>query len=102
VKYPHVQQHDSSDCGAACIASVCYFYGREINIMKLREILGTDISGTTIKGITDAVGKLGFEARAVRIEKEAFTSGFTLPAVAHIIKKACCYSLINKKKERHR
>jgi len=55
--------------------------------MKLRELLGTDISGTTIKGITEAVGKLGFEAKAVRVDKESFRGGFTLPAVAHIVKK---------------
>ncbi|WP_158386761.1 cysteine peptidase family C39 domain-containing protein [Candidatus Methanoplasma termitum] len=30
MKFPHIQQHDSSDCGAACIASICSFYGREI------------------------------------------------------------------------
>jgi len=86
VKYPHIKQHDSSDCGAACIASICSYYGREITIMKLRELLGTDISGTTIRGIADAVGKLGFEAKAVRVDKESFKGGFTLPAVAHIVR----------------
>jgi len=54
--------------------------------MKLRELLGTDISGTTIRGIADAVGKLGFEAKAVRVDKESFKGGFTLPAVAHIVR----------------
>jgi len=55
--------------------------------MKLRELLGTDVSGTTVKGITEAVAKLGFEARAVRVDKDSFKSGFTLPAVAHIVRK---------------
>ncbi|MCL2031754.1 MAG: peptidase domain-containing ABC transporter [Methanomassiliicoccaceae archaeon] len=87
MKFPHIQQHDSSDCGAACIASICAHYGRETTIVKLRELLGTDISGTTIKGITGALVKLGFEAKAVRVDKEAFTSKFTLPAVAHIVKE---------------
>lgn len=82
-----VKQHDSSDCGAACVASVCAYYGREIIIVKLRELLGTDISGTTIKGIIEAVKKLGFESKAIRVSKESFVSGFTLPAIAHIVRK---------------
>ena len=87
MKYPHIQQHDSSDCAAACIASICSFYGREITIVKLRELLGTDVAGTTLKGVTEAADKLGFEAKAVRVDPESFKSGFTLPAVARIVKK---------------
>ena len=87
MKYPHVQQHDSSDCAAACVASVCSFYGREITIVKLRELLGTDMAGTTVKGITEAADKLGFEAKAVRVDPESFKSGFTLPAIARTVRK---------------
>lgn len=88
VKYLHIQQHDSSDCAAACVASVCSFYGREITIVKLRELLGTDIAGTTVKGITEAADKLGFEARAVRVDPSSFKAGgFTLPAVARTVRK---------------
>ena len=88
MKYPHTQQHDSSDCAAACVASVCSFYGREITIVKLRELLGTDMAGTTVKGITEATDKLGFEARAVRVDPASFKSGgFTLPAIARIVRK---------------
>jgi len=87
VKFPHIEQHDSSDCAAACAASVCSFYGKEITIVKLRELLGTDIAGTTIKGITEAMGKLGFEAKAVRVDPDSFKEGFTLPAIARIVRK---------------
>jgi ATP-binding cassette subfamily B protein len=87
VRFPHIEQHDSSDCAAACIASMCSFYGKEITIVKLRELLGTDISGTTIRGITEALGRLGFESKAVRADPESFEKGFTLPAVARIVRK---------------
>ncbi|MDR1404128.1 MAG: hypothetical protein LBJ20_00975, partial [Candidatus Methanoplasma sp.] len=30
MRFPHIEQHDSSDCAAACIASMCSFYGKEI------------------------------------------------------------------------
>jgi len=88
MKFPHVRQHDSSDCAAACVASVCSFYGREITIVKLRELLGTDMAGTTVKGIADAADKLGFETKAVRVDPESFKNGgFTLPAVARMVRK---------------
>ena len=86
VNYPHIRQHDSNDCAVACVASICAYYGKEVTIVKLRELLGTDILGTSIKGIADALGKLGFENRAVRIDREGFESDFTLPAIAHIIR----------------
>lgn len=85
--YVHIQQHDSNDCAVACVASICAHYGKEVTIVKLRELLGTDILGTSIRGIVEALGKLGFEQRAVRVDREGFESGFTLPAIAHIIKK---------------
>jgi ATP-binding cassette subfamily B protein len=66
---------------------MCSFYGKEITIVKLRELLGTDISGTAIRGITEALGKLGFESKAVRADPESFEKGFTLPAVARIVRK---------------
>lgn len=83
---PHIQQHDSNDCAVACVASVCAYYGKEVTIVKLRELLGTDILGTTINGIHDALGTLGFEKRVVRIDRASFESPFTLPAIAHIVR----------------
>ncbi len=38
-----------TDCAAACLATVCMYYKKEITITKLRDILGgTDIKGTTL------------------------------------------------------
>jgi len=87
MRFPHVMQHDSSDCAAACVASVCSFYGKEITIVKLRELLGTDLAGTTVRGIVSAADKLGFEARAVRVDPDSFRERFTLPAIARIAHK---------------
>lgn len=82
-----VRQHDATDCAAACIATVCMYYGKDITITKLRDIAGTDIKGTTVKGLIDAAGQLGFNAKAVRVDRNAFTSKYTLPAIAHVITK---------------
>jgi len=61
------------------------YYKKEITITKLRDILGTDIKGTTLKGLEDGAKRLGFDTRAIRVDKESFQSKYTLPAIAHII-----------------
>lgn len=80
-----VKQHDATDCGAACLSMVCFRYGKELSITKLRDILGTDIKGTTLAGLEKACNQLGFLSKAIRVDKESFKSKFTLPAIAHLI-----------------
>jgi ATP-binding cassette subfamily B protein len=82
-----VKQNDVTDCAAACLATICMYYKKEITITKLRDILGTDIKGTTLKGLGDGANRLGFDTKAIRVDKRSFTSKYTLPAIAHIITK---------------
>lgn len=80
-----VKQHDITDCAAACLATICMYYKKEITITKLRDILGTDIKGTTLLGLEDGAKKLGFDTRAIRVDKAGFKEKYTLPAIAHVI-----------------
>jgi len=74
-----------TDCAAACLATVSMYYKKEITITKLRDVLGTDIKGTTLKGLEDGANRLGFDTKAIRVDKEGFKSKYTLPAIAHVI-----------------
>lgn len=82
-----VKQQDATDCAAACLATTCMYYKKHITITKLRDILGTDITGTTLKGLEDGAKKLGFDTKAIRVDKEGFVSKCTLPVIAHLITK---------------
>lgn len=55
-------QHDSTDCGAACLASVIRFYGGEAGIEKIRRLSGTSQAGTTMLGLYQAAHENGMEA----------------------------------------
>lgn len=81
-----IKQHDITDCGAACLASVTAHYKLEIPIARIRQYAGTDKKGTNVLGLIEAAQKLGFEAKGVRGE---FDSLFKIPkpAIAHIIVK---------------
>ena len=87
MKIPVIEQHDSSDCGVACVASICAYYGKEVSISKLRELMGTDAFGTSIHGISQGLEKLGFVSRAVFVDRESFSKGdYSLPGIARLVR----------------
>ena len=81
-----IKQHDITDCGAACLASISAHYKLEIPIARIRQYAGTDKKGTNVLGLIEAAEKLGYEAKGVRGD---FDSLFKIPkpAIAHIIVK---------------
>lgn len=84
-KYTFIRQHDITDCGAACLAMVAKQYGLRMPIAKIREIAGTDKQGTNALGMISAAEQLGFSAKGIRGDKEAFFTDFPLPAIAHVV-----------------
>lgn len=85
MKYNCVKQHDITDCGAACLATISKQYGLNLSISKIREVAGTDKQGTNAYGMIKAAEQLGFTAKGVKGNQEAFFSEFPLPAIAHVI-----------------
>ncbi len=83
--YHCIKQHDITDCGAACLATISKHYGLKVPISKIREVAGTDKQGTNAAGMIKAAEKLGFTAKAVKGDQSAFFSDFPLPAIAHVI-----------------
>lgn len=81
-KYKCVYQHDASDCAAAALSTILSYYKIDMSIMKLREILGTDIRGTTVKGLVAGLSELNFDAKAVRTDIESLDCSVTYPAIA--------------------
>ena len=73
-KYACTMQHDQSDCAAAVVSTVLLSYKKELSIMKIREIIGTDMYGTTVSGIVSGLEKLNFTVKAVRVAQEDFES----------------------------
>ena len=87
MRYYCVKQHDITDCGAACLATIAKQNGYRISISKIREIAGTDKQGTNAFGVIKAAEQLGFSANGVKGDKEAFFSEFPLPCIAHMVVK---------------
>lgn len=96
MSYTCIKQHDITDCGAACLATVAKQYGLKIPITRIREVAGTDTKGTNVYGVVKAAEQLGFTAKGVKVgvsegedaqkaAREAFFNPFPLPAIAHVV-----------------
>ncbi len=83
-RYPVVRQHDITDCGAACLASIVKYHGGNISIAKLRDYSGTGKEGTTGYGIVKALQRLGFTAKGLKIDIEQLKKE-EFPLIAHVI-----------------
>ena len=87
MRYTYVKQQDATDCAAACLAMVCLHYKKETTITRLRDMMGTDLKGTNLTGLSKCAGQLGFASQAVRVDREGFLSKYTLPAIANVLTK---------------
>lgn len=84
-KYYCVKQHDITDCGAACLATISRQYGFKTSISKIREVAGTDRHGTNAYGMIKAAKQLGFTAKGVKGDRNSLYSEFPLPCIAHVV-----------------
>ena len=79
----HIKQRDQSDCGPACLAAIAAFHRRPAAVSHIRQYAGTDQQGTNLKGMLVAADRIGFQAKAVKGQRESL-SLIPLPAIAHV------------------
>src|SRR5207247_8766543 len=80
--YICVKQHDMTDCGAACLATVARSHGLRIPVTTIRQYAGTDRRGTNVLGMIEAAEHLGFEAKGVKGKLDALPQ-IPLPTIAN-------------------
>lgn len=88
-----IKQHDFTDCGAACLASVAAYYGLHLPISRIRQYASTDKKGTNVLGMIEAAEKLGFSAKGVRGEFESLYK-IPAPVIAHVIVKKVLHHFV--------
>jgi ABC-type bacteriocin transporter len=81
-----IKQHDFSDCGATCLASVSEFYNLSLPISRIRQYANTNQKGTTLLGLREASSKLGFLAKGVKVSFDGLKE-IPLPSIVHVIMK---------------
>lgn len=61
-----VRQHDSMQCGAACLATVCTYYGKDMTLEEAELYCHCGKRGVSLLGVSEAAQDLGFHTRAAR------------------------------------
>ena len=79
-----IKQHDITDCGAACLASICAHYGLQFPVARIRQYAFTDQKGTNVLGLIEAANRLGLSAKGVKAQFEALNI-VPKPTIAHVI-----------------
>ncbi|MBN2763622.1 MAG: peptidase domain-containing ABC transporter [Bacteroidales bacterium] len=81
-----IRQHDITDCGAACLASIAAYHKLKIPVSRIRQLASTDRKGTNVLGMVEAAQKLGFNAKGVKGPFECLYK-IPKPAVMHVVIK---------------
>ena len=81
-RFPHVRQIDEADCGAACVAMICRYFGRAVSLARIRQLVHTSLDGSSLRGICLAAEELGLAARSVKASPRNLLE-MPLPAVLH-------------------
>ncbi len=69
-RVPFVQQLEWSDCGAACLSMVLRYYGSELRLEEVRELVGAGRDGTDAAQILEGAERLGMRGRGLRLDLE--------------------------------
>lgn len=80
--FPHYKQPDSKDCGPTCLKIIAKHYHKTIPLHQIREISGTQRSGSSLLGLSNAAEAIGFRSLGVKISLNDLTEA-PLPCILH-------------------
>ena len=81
-KFPVYIQHDSMQCGIACLQMICKYYGKEYTLAELSELCFATNEGVSLLGISQAAEKLGLHTICGRATIEQLDRS-ELPCIVH-------------------
>lgn len=81
-KLPMILQSEIAECGHACIAMVCNYWGHHIDLYDLRKISKPSIKGVTLLNIINILEVLNFKTRALKVPLEELHL-IKCPAILH-------------------
>lgn len=65
-KFSIFRQHDSMQCGIACLQMVCKYFGREYSLDSLSKLCFATTEGVSLLGINEAANTLGLHTTCTR------------------------------------
>ena len=66
-QFPIIHQHDTMQCGIACLQMVCKYFGREYSMDSLSKLCFATTEGVSLLGINEAANTLGLHTTSARV-----------------------------------
>lgn len=87
MRYKIVRQPDEMNCGVACLAMICAYYGVDkMSLAVIREFAKTDREGNSMYSLKVAAEKLHMSSKAYSATKEdILNKELKLPAIIHTL-----------------
>lgn len=80
--FPIVIQHDSMQCGIACLQMVCKYFGREYSSYSLSKLCFATTEGVSLLSINDVANILGLHTLCAKTTTERLAAA-PLPCILH-------------------
>ncbi|ECH2884299.1 peptidase domain-containing ABC transporter, partial [Salmonella enterica] len=81
-RIPVIHQTEASECGLACLAMICSFFGKNIDLISLRQQFNISARGANLSGINGIAEQLGMVTRALSLELNEL-SALKTPCIIH-------------------
>lgn len=106
-KTPFVAQHDTMDCGPACLAMISAYYGKCHSLQFLRDNTYLTRDGVSLVGLTEAANSIGFDSAGLKVTVEELDNKEIYPSILYwnachfVVLYSISHSLLNGRKMYH-
>lgn len=80
--FPFYHQHDSMQCGIACIKIICRYYGKQMSTDLLESLCPSTSQGVSLGAINKTMKELGFKTICGRFDLKTLRT-LPLPCILH-------------------
>lgn len=80
--FPFIRQYDNMQCGVACLAMICKYFGFKYSINSLSKICSPTTEGVSLLGLSESATKIGFDTSAVKISVNDLNNSI-VPCILH-------------------
>ncbi len=81
-RFPIIHQHDSMQCGIACLQMVCKYFDREYTLDSLSKLCFATTEGVSLLGINETANTLGMHTICARVSAKTLADA-PLPCILH-------------------
>src|SRR5471030_771633 len=81
-KVPQIIQTEAAECGLACLAMVCGYHGKHVDLQTLRQRYGISSRGATLRTLMDIGNANELKSRALKLDLDELNALKT-PCILH-------------------